>query len=92
MIVWSIENMLRDNATGFVLSVDWKAEFVDGDKRVTKTDVCNFIFDGVVPISYDDLTEETVLSWVFNNVDKSGIEAELTELGAKIPASGLPWV
>jgi hypothetical protein len=91
MITWSIENMLRDSATGFVLSVDWKAVASDQDKQCEMKDVCNFTFDGEVPISYDALTEEIVLGWVFENIDKASVEAELTASLEKMPASGFPW-
>jgi hypothetical protein len=91
MITWSIDNMLRDSATGFVLSVEWRAVASAQDKKCETKDICNFTFNGKVPIRYEELTQEIVLGWVFESIDKASVEAGLVAKLDKMPASGYPW-
>lgn len=91
MVTWHITNLHRDPETGFVLSVDWMAKITGVDKECSISDRCNFVFDGEVPISYLSLTENIVLGWVFNEVDRTQVEASLAHKLEKATASGMPW-
>jgi hypothetical protein len=99
-IVWTIENLDRVVENGFVTTAHWRATANDGNietgfysAEVYST--CSWA-DGTVNVPYADLTQETVLGWVWaNGVDKTATEATLTAyIEAKknpVMASGTPW-
>jgi len=92
---WTISTLDRDVATGFVNVAHWQATAVDGEHTASIYSTCSWA-DGTVNIPYADLTQETVLGWVWaNGVDKTATEATLTAyIEAKknpVMASGTPW-
>jgi len=87
--------MERDVATGYVNCAHWQATAVDGDYTASIYSTCSWA-DGTPTIAYADLTQETVLGWVWAN----GVSKEATEtaLAAQIElqknpvtATGTPW-
>jgi len=92
---WTISTLDRDVATGFVRTAHWQATAVDGEHTASIYSTCSWE-DGTVNIPYDQLTQETVLGWVWaNGVDKSATEAALAaQIEAQknpVTASGTPW-
>jgi len=89
-VTWSVSDMIRDAATGGVKLVYWQCvaaddthaecSAVEGGKLRLEPDATA---DGFV--AYDDLTEETVLGWVYDSL----IEGEETadEAKARIAAN-----
>lgn len=87
---WTINDMVRDTATGGVKTVYWECRVsddehtdctaVEGGKLRLEPDA-----DAADFIAYDDLTEATVLGWVYNSL----IEGEETadEAKARIEAN-----
>ena len=83
-ITWKINDMKRDTATGGVNTVYWECHVVDdthadcaaveGGKLRLEPDASAADF-----IAYEDLTEATVLSWVYDSL----IEGEETAQQAK---------
>jgi len=94
-ITWGINTLDRDVATGFVRTCHWQATAVDGEHTASIYSTCSWA-DGTVNTPYSELTQETVLGWVWaNGVDKTATEATLTAyIEAKknpVMLSGTPW-
>jgi len=92
---WTISTLDRDIATGFVQTCHWQATAVDGEHTASIYSTCSWA-DGTPTIPYADLTQETVLGWVWaNGVDKASTEAALAANIAlqknPVTATGTPW-
>jgi len=91
---WTISTLERETSNGFVTTAHWQATAVDGDYTASTYSTCSWA-DGTPTIPYADLTQETVLGWVWESVDKQATEDALAANIAlqKNPtqASGVPW-
>jgi hypothetical protein len=91
--VWTVSQLDRDVATGFVTTAHWQCTGTDGDYSASVYASCGF--DGDLTIPYDSLTQETVLAWVWESVDKEATEAAVAaQIEAQrnpVTASGTPW-
>ena len=95
MITWTISTLDRDVATGYVNCAHWQATAVDGEYSTSIYSTCSWA-DGTPTIPYAELTQETVLGWVWaNGVDKTATETALAaqiELQKNpVQAQGVPW-
>ena len=94
-ITWGINTLDRDVATGFVKTAHWTATAVDGEHTASIYSTCSWA-DGTVNTPYADLTQATVLGWVWaNGVDKQATEdalaAQIALQKNPVQASGTPW-
>ena len=94
-VTWTISQLDRKTADGFVTTAHWQCNAVDGEHTASIYSTCSWS-DGTVNVPYADLTQETVLGWVWaNGVDKTATEATLKAyIEAKknpVMASGTPW-
>ena len=94
-ITWTISTLERETSNGFVFTAHWTATATDGDYTASIYSTCSWA-DGTPTIAYADLTQETVLGWVWaNGVDKQATEDALAANIAlqknPITASGTPW-
>ena len=91
---WTISTLDRNTANGFVTTAHWRATAVDGEHIASTYATCSWS-DGTVNTPYADLTQETVLGWVWESVDKEATEASLAAQialqKAPVTASGTPW-
>ncbi len=92
---WTISTLDRDVATGFVNCAHWQATAVDGEHSASIVNTCSWS-DGTPTVDYADLTEATVLGWIWSNgVNKNAVEAALAaqiELKKNpVKATGVPW-
>jgi hypothetical protein len=91
--VWTVSQLDRDVATGFVTTAHWQCTGTDGDYSASVYASCGF--DGELSVPYDSLTQETVLSWIWESVDKEATEAAVAaQIEAQknpVTATGLPW-
>ena len=91
---WTISQLDRKTADGFVTTAHWQATAVDGEHTASIYSTCSWA-DGTVNTPYDQLTQETVLGWVWESVDKTATEAALAaQIEAQknpVTASGTPW-
>ena len=91
---WTIETLDRKTADGFVTTAHWRATAVDGEHSATVYSTCSWSDDKVV-IPYDQLTQDTVLGWVWESVDKEATEvslaAQIEALKNPTTAKGVPW-
>ena len=92
-ITWKINQLDRNTADGFVTTAHWICSGVDGDFSGSVYASCGF--EGELSVPYEQLTEATVLSWVWQSVDKEATEAAVAaQIEAQknpVQASGLPW-
>ena len=92
-ITWKISQLDRNTADGFVTTAHWICSGQDGDFSGSVYASCGF--EGELSVPYEQLTEATVLSWVWAKVDKEATEAavaaQIAEQKAPKVAAGLPW-
>jgi hypothetical protein len=90
---WSIVNLDRKTADNYVTTAHWTCTATDGDFSSNAYGSVGFSGDLVTP--YENLTQEQVLGWVWEQIDKAEIEANLTKQieAQKNPVSetGVPW-
>ena len=94
-ITWTISQLDREVSNGFVTTAHWQATAVDGGYSAQIYSTCGWS-EGTPTIPYADLTQETVLGWVWDNgVDKQATEdalaAQIALQKAPVTASGTPW-
>ena len=86
--------MNRQTSDGLVCNIHWGATAVDGDYSASIVNT-QALERGESFVSYDTLTQETVLGWLWQKVDKDTVEAALTtQINAQkapVVANGLPW-
>jgi hypothetical protein len=91
---WKVSQLDRNTADGFVTTAHWQATATDGDHTASVYATCSWE-SGTPVIAYANLTEATVLAWVWESVDKASTEASLAAqialLKNPVKASGTPW-
>jgi hypothetical protein len=92
--LWKISTLDRDVATGFVTQAHWTCTAVDGEHSASAYATVSWP-EGTPAVPYANLTEATVLEWVWNAVDKEATEASLAAqielLKNPVKANGTPW-
>ena len=91
---WTISQLDRNTADGFVTTAHWQATAVDGEHSASAYATVSWS-EGTPTIPYASLTEATVLNWVWESVDKQATEdalaAQIALQKAPVTASGTPW-
>ena len=91
---WKISQLDRNTANGFVTTAHWQCNAVDGEHTASIYSTASWA-DGTVNTPYADLTQATVLGWVWESVDKQATEdalaAQIALQKAPVTASGTPW-
>ena len=95
MTTWTITQLDRQTSNGFVNVAHWTASAVDGDYSASTYSTSSWA-DGTPTTPYADLTQATVLGWIWaNGVDKEAVEASLqAQIDAQknpVSATGVPW-
>ena len=94
MTTWTITTLDREVSNGFVTTAHWTATATDGDYSASIYSTCSWA-EGTPTVPYADLTQETVLGWVWETVDKQATEDALAANIAlqknPVTAQGLPW-
>ena len=94
MTNWTISTMEREVSNGFVITAHWQATAIDGDYTASIYSTCSWA-EGTPTIAYADLTQETVLGWVWESVNKQATEDALAANIAlqknPVTATGTPW-
>ena len=93
-ITWTISQLDRRTSDGFVTTAHWRCTAVDGDFSASIYATCGWS-EGQPVTPYASLTQETVLGWVWDSIDKDATEAAVTaQIEAQknpVQATGLPW-
>ena len=91
---WTISTLDSNTADGFVTTAHWTATAVDGEHTASAYATVGWS-EGTPTIPYANLTEATVLGWVWESVDKQATEdalvAQIALQKAPVTASGTPW-
>jgi hypothetical protein len=92
-ITWKVVDTKRLVETGFVNEVHWRVDATDGEYSAGVYGSAGFTGDLTTP--YESLTQEQVLGWVWESVDRQATEANvLAQIEAQknpVTATGLPW-
>lgn len=92
---WTITQLDRQTSNGFVTTAHWTVSAVDGEYSASTYATSSWA-DGIPTTPYADLTQATVLGWIWaNGVDKEAVEANLaSQIALKknpVTATGVPW-
>ena len=92
---WQIEQMDRLTSDGFVVTVHYRVNAVDGEYNASTYGTIAYTQNSDIYTPYADLTQAQVVGWVQTSLGKDTVEASLqTQIDAlKNPTqvSGLPW-
>ena len=68
---WKIESLEKNNVDGGVIRVNWSVNAVDGDYTASTMGGISFTPDPDADgfVSFESLTEDVVLSWIFLSID-----------------------
>lgn len=92
--IWTISQLDRRTSDGFVTTAHWTCSAQDGDYFCHVYCTCSWP-EGQPVIPYQDLTQETVLGWIWESVDKDATEAAVAaQIEAQknpVSATGVPW-
>jgi myo-inositol-hexaphosphate 3-phosphohydrolase len=93
---WNIQQMDRLTSDGFVVTVHYTVNAVDGDYTASTYGTVGFAEQpGEQYIPYADLTQAEVIGWVQESLGKDTVEAGLAaQIEAQknpVQESGLPW-
>ena len=101
-ILWLIERLLVKPTEGsnidVVITADWRCNGTDETYSGTCYGSCSFAPPSGSFTPYEDLTEQQVLDWCYENgVDKTAIEANVTlqienQINPPVVVLPLPWV
>ena len=101
-IIWLIERLLvkptEGSNTDVVITADWRCNGTDETYSGTCYGSCSFAPPTGSFTPYDELTEQQVLDWCYENgVDKNAIEANVTaqienQINPPVVVLPLPWV
>ena len=91
---WTVSETNYEVVNGYVFCAHWQATAIDGDYTASIYSTCSWA-DGTPTIPYADLTQATVLGWVWESVDKQATEDALTANIAlqknPVTSTGVPW-
>ena len=91
---WTITQTDYETANGFITTAHWTCNAVDGEHTASIYSTCSWS-DGTVNTPYSELTQATVLGWVWESVDKQATEDALAANIAlqknPVTATGTPW-
>jgi hypothetical protein len=91
---WTISTLDSNTSNGFVTTAHWQATAVDGEHSSSIYGTVSWS-EGTPTIPYANLTEATVLNWVWESVDKTATEsalaAQIALLKNPVKATGTPW-
>ena len=91
---WKVTNTDYLTADGFIYQAHWNCTAVDGEHSASAYATVSWA-EGTPVIAYNNLTEATVLGWVWESVDKAATEASLAAqialLKNPVKSTGTPW-
>lgn len=101
-ILWIIERLLvrptEGSLTDVVITTDWRCNGTQDQYSGTCYGSCSFAPPSGEFTPYEDLTQEQVLGWCYENgVDQAAIEANVTlqienQINPPVVTLPLPWV
>ena len=91
---WSVVQMDRKSADGFVTTVHYNVSAVDGEFTASTYGTVGFAEEGAFT-PYSQLTEAVVVGWVKDSLGEATVEealaAQIEAQKNPVSESGLPW-
>ena len=91
---WRISQLESRVSDGYVMRAHWQCSDVDGEHTGAVYNVTGW-YSNSLNTPYEQLTEEQVLGWIWEKVDRAAVEAVVTaqiELSKNPPVVvGVPW-
>ena len=92
---WNVVQMDRLTSDGFVVTVHYTVNAVDGDYTASTYGTVGYTQGEGSYVPYADLTEAQVVGWVQESLGKDTVESALAEQIAlqknPVVESGVPW-
>ena len=95
-IDWTIQQLDRKTADGFVTTAHWRCDATDGEYSTGVYGTTGWqetTENALIP--YESLTQEQVLGWLWDSLDKAETEANvLAQIEAQkspVVMPGVPW-
>jgi hypothetical protein len=92
---WQISQMDRLTSDGFVVTVHYRVNAVDGDYDASTYGTIGYTQDSDTYTPYADLTQAQVIGWVQTSLGKDTVEnslqSKIDALKNPTQATGLPW-
>jgi hypothetical protein len=92
---WNVVQMDRLTSDGFVVTVHYTVNAVDGDFTASTYGTVGYTQEESNIIPFADLTPEIVIGWVQDSLGQATVEEALTAqieaLKNPVSESGLPW-
>ena len=94
--LWTISQMNRLTADGFVVTVHYNVSATDGTYNASTYGTVSYTEQpGETYVPYDQLTQEMVVGWVKASLGEATVEASLqSQIDAQInpvQEAGVPW-
>lgn len=94
-IEWNVVNMERKTDNGFVVTVHYTVNAVDGEVTASTYGTVGYTQEADNFTPFEQLTKDQVVGWVQTSLDKDAVEASLVSqleaLKNPVQESGLPW-
>ena len=100
MATWTISTMEGNLSDGGVIVAHWQCTEVDGDYSARSYSTQSFTYDASSPdfIPYDQLTEQVVLQWVWDEMGvdevvriQESLHSNIEEQKNPTVEDGVPW-
>jgi hypothetical protein len=92
---WNVVQMDRLTSDGFVVTVHYTVNAVDGEFTASTYGTVGFTQEEMDYVPFEQLTQEQVIGWVQDSLGKDTVEEALaTQIESKknpVSESGLPW-
>jgi hypothetical protein len=92
---WNVVQMNRLTSDGFVVTVHYTVNAVDGDFTASTYGTVGYTQEDKSYTPFADLTKEQVIGWVKDSLGQSTVEETLAaQINAQknpVQESGLPW-
>jgi hypothetical protein len=92
---WNVVQMDRLTSDGFVVTVHYTVNAVDGDYTASTYGTVSYTQGEGNIVAFNNLTPEIVVGWVKESLDQSTVEealaAQITALKNPVQETGLPW-
>lgn len=94
-IEWNVVNMERKTDNGFVVTVHYTVNAVDGEVTASTYGTVGYTQEADDFTPFEQLTKDQVVGWVQTSLDKDAVEASLASqieaLKNPVQEAGLPW-
>ena len=92
---WNVVQMDRLTSDGFVVTVHYTVNAVDGDYTASTYGTVGYTQGEGSYVPFANLTKEQVIGWVKDSIGQSTVEeslaAQITAQKNPVQLSGLPW-